>query len=500
MEQETLESIDRKRSELVFGLVGPLGTDLRRIETFMREGLQRFQYEPVVVKLSDFLSKVELKILVKTAPEADRIRTSIDAGNELRERTKRNDIFALYAADHILTSRTASIENRDRPLPHRAHIIHSLKHPEEVRTLRRIYGPGFFLIGIFSPEPVRLRNLIDRRLMPEKEAIDLVARDEYEKEDHGQHTRDVFEMSDVFIPMTGNEERTRDQLHRFVELVFGAPHITPTQEEHGMFLAFSAALRSGSLARQVGAVITNHLGDVLAIGANDAPRFGGGQYWPSQNDFRDIAMGSDANDLMKRKLVIALMRKMRSSCEGKSDDDLYAEGRALLKDTGVMDITEYSRDVHAEMAAFMACARIGVSTVGTLLYTTTFPCHNCAKHIVAAGVKTVYFVEPYPKSHAAKLHGDSLLLSDGDQVDDKVVFTPFVGVGPRRFFDLFSMKLSSGQPISRKTSEGDSVAWPTAKTTPRIPLQPYSYLQKEVLASAELLELLKTHQLLGDPA
>jgi hypothetical protein len=136
--------------------------------------------------------------------------------------------------------------------------------------------------------------------------------------------------------------------------------------------------------------------------------------------------------------------------------------------------------------------------VGSILYTTTFPCHNCAKHIVAAGVRTVHFVEPYPKSHAAKMHGDSLLLSDGDQVEDKVVFKPFVGVGPRRFFDLFSMKLSSGHAISRKTPEGDSVQWPTSVTTPRIPLQPYSYLEKEVIAADELLELLKVYKLLGD--
>jgi deoxycytidylate deaminase len=198
---------------------------------------------------------------------------------------------------------------------------------------------------------------------------------------------------------------------------------------------------------------------------------------------------------MKRKLVIALMRKVRPDRLSTSDEDLYSEGRTLLEDTGLMDITEYSRDVHAEMAAFMACARIGVSTVGSLLYTTTFPCHNCAKHIVAAGVRTVHFVEPYPKSHAVKLHGDSLLLSDGNHVEDKVVFKPFVGVGPRRFFDLFSMKLSSGKSTSRKTKEGGSIEWPTSETTPRIQLPPYSYVEKEVIASDELFELITEYEL-----
>ena len=500
MLEKTLKSIDQEQTELVFGLVGPLGTDLRRIETFIQEGLQRFQYTTQVVKLTAFLEIIDsgnLGIALKSAPEAERVRTSIEAGNALRKLTKRNDIFALYAASNISAKRENDPKGgeRSRPIPRTAHIIHSLKHPDEVRTLRRIYGQGFFLIGVFSPESVRLRNLTERRLMPEKDAYNLINRDENETEPHGQHTSDVFEMSDVFIPMTGNEERTRSQLHRFLDLVFGAPHITPTQEEHGMFLAFSAALRSGSLARQVGAIITNSMGDVLAVGANDAPRFGGGQYWPGPSDFRDVATGNDANDVMKRKLVVALMRKVQPDRAGASDEVLYKEGREVLKDTGLMDITEYSRDVHAEMAAFMACARIGVSTVGSLLYTTTFPCHNCAKHIVAAGVRTVHFVEPYPKSHAVKLHGDSLLLSDGDQVEDKVVFKPFVGVGPRRFFDLFSMKLSSGQSISRKTKEGGSIEWPTLGTTPRIHLQPYSYIEKEVIASDELFELIKEYKL-----
>ena len=32
------------------------------------------------------------------------------------------------------------------------------------------------------------------------------------------------------------------------------------------------------------------------------------------------------------------------------------------------------------------------------MYMTTFPCHNCAKHIIASGIINVYYIEPYAES------------------------------------------------------------------------------------------------------
>jgi dCMP deaminase len=46
---------------------------------------------------------------------------------------------------------------------------------------------------------------------------------------------------------------------------------------------------------------------------------------------------------------------------------------------------------HAEINCISYCARHGVSTRGSTLYTTTFPCIYCAGSIVAAGVKTVVY-------------------------------------------------------------------------------------------------------------
>ena len=60
------------------------------------------------------------------------------------------------------------------------------------------------------------------------------------------------------------------------------------------------------------------------------------------------------------------------------------------------------------MDALLSAGREGVSTVGTRLFVTTFPCHYCARHIVGAGVYEVQYIEPYPKSLALELHNDAI--------------------------------------------------------------------------------------------
>jgi len=55
--------------------------------------------------------------------------------------------------------------------------------------------------------------------------------------------------------------------------------------------------------------------------------------------------------------------------------------------------------VHAEVSAILAAAERARS--GTL-YTTTFPCFQCAEKITQAGIKTVYYSEAYPDPHSGK--------------------------------------------------------------------------------------------------
>ena len=370
-----------------------------------------------------------------------------------------------------------------------AHVVRSLKHPDEVRALRRIYGGGFYLIGISVEERQRRVFLQDEQGCTERDVEDLLRRDEHEVDaryideegnNYGQRTRDTYQLADAFIPLEDEE-----QLARFLGLLFGCPFETPSPDEYAMFLAFGAALRSGDLSRQVGAVIRSHRGDIVGVGANDVPRPGGGLHWPGPRDGRDHRLGHDSNERRRDEIVIEVLDLLKPE---EVDSKEWAErGRRRLKEAAIMDITEYGRAVHAEMEALLACARSGVTTRYSTLYSTTFPCHNCAKHIIAAGVRRVVYVEPYPKSQATTLFKDSIVLGSPPGAG-RVRFEPFVGIGPRRFFDLFSMGLSSGTTVKRKRS-GVKVAWDPSTAVVRASMLPNSYLEREQVAENELLNV-----------
>jgi deoxycytidylate deaminase len=164
-----------------------------------------------------------------------------------------------------------------------------------------------------------------------------------------------------------------------------------------------------------------------------------------------------------------------------------------LRNTKIFEITEYGRAVHAEMDALLNCASAGVSPRAGTLFTTAFPCHNCTRHIIAAGISRVVYIEPYPKSRAVDLHGDAIRLGKNEDrrkrgsvgSESKIPFVPFVGIGPRRFFDLFSMDLSSGYALERK-NEGAKANWGVTRNLgPRTPMLPASYLDRELGAVRE---------------
>ena len=48
-------------------------------------------------------------------------------------------------------------------------------------------------------------------------------------------------------------------------------------------------------------------------------------------------------------------------------------------------------EIHSEMNALIFAGRENINVEGCVLYCTLQPCHNCLKHMVAAGIKTVIY-------------------------------------------------------------------------------------------------------------
>lgn len=507
---------DYPKAELVFGIVSAVGTDCSSTLSFLFDLIRKAGYAHRTIRISDQLEAVAKKLQIEmqfpALPEYDRVTARMDAGNAIRERTGRDDFMALIAASLLhserkgraVSSTTAGIASGVEPqaAERTVHLLDSLKRPEEVDTLRKIYGSGFFLIGIFASEQDRLSFLSGRKSMKEK-AHGLIERDSKESVPHGQRTRDTFELADVFVSSRAGE--FDDGLTRFISIVFGSPHTTPTRDEQAMFMAYSASLRSGSLARQVGSAIFSKEGDLLAVGCNDVPRPRGGLYCAGDpNDARDSVKGFDSNDATKQEILadtIALVRQATASlreatnpeCDFTEFDKKFDENiSGVLRRGKMMEITEFGRDVHAEMEAILSCARVGVSPRGGTLYATTFPCHNCARHILAAGIEKVIYIEPYPKSKAPTLHADGIAVVgdvDSGAEGGRIRFEPFVGIGPRRFFDLFSLKLSSGYAIERKEN-GKRIEWALdVNAKPRLPMPPTSYIQREQMVLRRLADI-----------
>lgn len=511
-------------SELVIAFVAAVGVNLALAEDAVQKRLQDIGYEVVRIRVTrDVFPKLDNRATNKFANDFDRIKTMMDVGTDAR-RKYGNEIIARGIAAEILRKRAAAAPKRRI-----AYLVHSLKHPNEVRCLRQIYARGFYLIGVHSPPESRRQYLGKLKGIGGPEAKRLMTRDRQEGATYGQQLVDTFHLSDFFAGWEEAEDtKVKDRsiqllhnsLYRFVEIVFGHPHRTPTFGEYAMFLAFSSALRSADLSRQVGAVIAR-AGEILAMGANDCSRSGGGLYWPTLDfakltfeDFqrgRDWTRSVDTNKKEQIELVTEIINIVGSDVtdeiwrcfhEANVPPEIVSGLQktlrkklqdTLLKDSRINDLTEFGRVVHAEMEALLSCARKGISTLGATVYSTTFPCHNCAKHIIAAGISRVVFIEPYLKSRALAFHDEAIeigypVLSQQDEATQavanaKVRFEPFFGVGPRRFFDLFSMEIGVGYALIRKERPGGDVKpWTARNATVRISMPRESYLDEELKA------------------
>ncbi|MCK6498933.1 MAG: hypothetical protein L6Q38_05575, partial [Nitrospira sp.] len=303
--------------ELVFGLIGPAGTDLKLVFKLLRQELQRFGYDvpKEEIRLSRLIDEFSGN-RSRDRHEDERINRLMTDGTEIRATCGRGDSVALLGILEISRLRTQEFRGRTHS---NAYVVHSFKRPEEVDTFRAIYGRGFYAISVFSPREARVEALATRigRSRPldesgfREKAEQLLERDELEEGNPlGQKVRDAFPLADLFVDIRDRGE-LETNIRRFVELILGHPFHTPTRNEYGMFHAKAAALRSADLGRQVGAVISTDEGDIIAVGCNDVPKAGGGLYWTGDSpDARDFQRGGDTSVEHREQMVSELLGRL----------------------------------------------------------------------------------------------------------------------------------------------------------------------------------------------
>ncbi len=473
--------------ELFVLLVSALGTPVEQVQLDLEVAFRAVRYSSMSVRISSLLDAT-----ATTDRPSGTCRTEwlMDLGDHLRESSGIQGAAAMLAILKIRADRAASSPSEeliDADRPGIVTIIRSAKRAEEVDFLRNVYGSRLLVLGVSQAEEKR-RETLAERLGRERSDLDgisnlaladeLLRRDEEDDDNEwGQSLQKAFGRADAFLWLREGHD-TRKEVTRLVDLWFGEFFTTPSIDEQGMFLASAAQYRSAAAGRQVGVAVIDQDGEVLVTGTNEVPKPGGGQYWPGDlPDYRDFKLRYETNDIGKRDVIQDVLRRLKAGGWLSSDqaelDDVSLVNAAIeeggpLDGARITDLIEFGRIVHAEMAAICTAARRGTSLRGATLYTTTYPCHECTRLIIAAGIKRVVYIAPYTKSQVKMLFNDLVSHTPVDGHQNSVEIVPFQGVAPEMYPLVFRMGGRHRQP------DGTFEAWkpspPTSRKQANVPL------------------------------
>jgi deoxycytidylate deaminase len=445
---------ERDSQELVVALVGPVGSGVSTSARLIKELLSNeYGYDVEILKQSTIIANEGARVGFANIPESPLsayIETMQSAGNALRTKFGPN-YLAEKTVESIYKHRRSKggfVDGQVQP-GRRAYIVDSIKNVDELLLLRSIYRDALCLFGVFAPDQIRQQRLKDNGAL-EADVTKLIKRDLGESGTFGQMTRKVFSFADFYVCNDQKIEELRRKLARFLEIIFDTGIHTPTREEDAMTLAMSAGAGSACMSRQVGACIVSESGELIATGCNDVPKYGGGLYTENDQSVWDGAAIQDHdrrcfkwggsvchNDQLRSGILTGIVKSVLSSRflkKGTSETDI----REAVGETDVDDLIEFSRAIHAEMEAILSVAREGKhSLVGATLYSTVYPCHSCARHIVAAGIRDVIYIHPYRKSKAIALHHDAISENPLDR-ENRVLFRQYDGVAPANFLKCFN--------------------------------------------------------------
>jgi deoxycytidylate deaminase len=454
---------------------------------------------------------LSIKKFAQTTPRKipKTIEEKINFGNFIREQYQQKGILGIgalrairrirqlenYPAEITVLEKETISTNASKVLDGHAFIIRQFKTKEETQILSDLYGRQFIQVSISDTKDARCKRLVNRLKIEDPGALEdqidelsrrLIRVDEDEKDEKdsskkefGQHVGDVYHFGDVFVDGR-SKASIKKTTSRFIDALFGRNDISPSVDEFGSYTAKSVSLRSADLSRQVGAAIFSADGDIISMGCNEVPKPLGGNYSDDDDEkHRDIDDGVETNKLETNRIIHNFLDVLESldALRVLSKDFLdNKENLRRIQDSMIGDITEYGRMVHAEMNALAEAARTGRKVLGATCFVTTFPCHNCAKHLIAAGIDRIVFIEPYPKSKTLEMY--SYAISQDHTQTGKVRVEHFVGISPRRFRDIF-------EKGKRRRSDGTIKEWNADHPFPAIPVRSVLY------SSAELSAILK---------
>jgi deoxycytidylate deaminase len=415
-----MASIHRS-TQFVIGLTGPLGAGVSTLShALASNGFHRLSLsDPIKAALKE-RDKLPADTLFDAKHLPDFRKRLQDLGNEKRSESR------AYWVDKALTGCPT-----DKDL-----VLDGIRNLGEVETLRDRFS-RFFLIAVHASPETRWRRLQDVYDKDLKTFERDDSRDSYEENPEGQQVEKCVLGADFVFRNDDNAGASESQrktifsrLAPDLELMRGVDdaskatqfHRVPTADEVNMAMSYAQSQASRCLKRHVGAVIVGEDGFALSVGYNENPT----GMKPCEHLFGYCYKDQD----MLTKLE-GIHEVYCSGCGVKVDqlrdpwkctNPMCGESfKARLFPNRNMELCTA---VHAEERAIRSL--YGRSATNGTLYTTTFPCFQCARLIVDAGIRWVVFVEAYPVK-------ESFWFLEKNQV----LVEPFTGFKARAFNLVF---------------------------------------------------------------
>ncbi|WP_027879235.1 hypothetical protein [Mesoflavibacter zeaxanthinifaciens] len=274
--------------------------------------------------------------------------------------------------------------------------------------------------------------------------------------------KDVTKFLKIYDPPYGraNFLTREEQLVKLIALISQPGLVTPTSVERSMQVAATAKINSGCISRNVGAAITNSSFYVKSIGWNDVAK---GHTPCNLRNVEDIISPPSEewfnetehySPFEKGKVSNNSSFKYKNETPGDFKEALveyFSEPLSLKKEDlngkhcafcfktvhnhyeGEVNQV-HTRSLHAEENAMLQITKLGGQGVENgILFTTASPCELCSKKAYQLGIRTIYFIDPYPG-----ISNDQILKGGSIKTQPKMIpFSGAIGVAYNKCYDSF---------------------------------------------------------------
>lgn len=391
------------------------------------------------------------------------------------DRSNPNNIYSIAKViNRIIKATKYTSESRECHI-----VIDSLRNSLEINFFKERYS-AFYLLAVKND--VRKSNLIKSYGKEHLKTVDRlleIDEDEYKCTDYQKgifyapDVQNCIQIADYHINYNIFQSdieakvdslkinlsffSVQEQLMKLQALIQQPGIITPDPTERIMQVAYTAKLNSGCISRQVGAVVTDNEFSTKAIGWNDVPK---GAIPCALRNVKDISK----NQFGFTKFELGEGLKETEQINSEEADNLLDNESKKFNKYVTSNYNEeklpeeilggrncpfcfkqayntfsgeknqvHTRSLHAEENAMLQIARSGGQGLKNgFLFTTASPCELCAKKAYQLGVRTIYYIDPYPG-----ISRNHILKSNSNTDPKMVLFSGAVGRAYHRLYEPF---------------------------------------------------------------